>query len=74
MHDLDPVIFEQSIQLFTDRNDKAVSWNRLGNTYRKLNDYDNAIRAFQEAVALNDDGMDLVTRTRFSLLSNCYAE
>ncbi len=66
--------FQQSIALFTNKDDRAVSWNRLGNTYRKLNDYDNAIHAFQEAVALNDDGMDLVTRTRFSLLSNCYAE
>ncbi len=66
--------FQQSIALFNNKDDKAVSWNRLGNTYRKLNDYDNAIHAFQEAVALNDDGMDLVTRTRFSLLSNCYAE
>ena len=66
--------YQQSLALFIDKDDKAVTWNRLGNTYRKLNDYDNAIRAFQEAVALNDDGMDLVTRTRFSLLSNCYAE
>ena len=66
--------YQQSIQLFTDRKDQAVTWNRLGNAYRKLNDYDNAIKAFQEAVALNDDGIDLVTRTRFSLLSNCYAE
>jgi tetratricopeptide (TPR) repeat protein len=66
--------YQKSIELFTEKNDKAVSWNRLGNTYRKLNDYDSAIKAFQEAVALNDDGMDLVTRTRFSLLSNCYAE
>jgi len=66
--------YQKSIELLADRNDQAVSWNRLGNTYRKLNDYDNAIKAFQAAVALNDEGMDLVTRTRFSLLSNCYAE
>jgi tetratricopeptide (TPR) repeat protein len=67
-------LYQKSIELLKDKKDQAVSWNRLGNTYRKLNDYDNAIKAFQEAVALNDEGMDLVTRTRFSLLSNCYAE
>lgn len=66
--------FKDSLRLFSRKEDKVAAWNRLGNTYRKLNDYDNAIRAFQEAVALNDDGMDLVSRTRFSLLSNCYAE
>lgn len=67
-------LYQKSIELLPEKKDKAVSWNRLGNTYRKLNDYDNAIKAFQEAVALTDEGMNLVTRTRFSLLSNCYAE
>ncbi|MGE5250367.1 MAG: tetratricopeptide repeat protein [Bacteroidota bacterium] len=66
-------LYQKSIDLFADNKDKAVSWNRLGNAYRRLNDYDHAIKAFQEAVALNDDGMDLITRARFSLLSNCYA-
>jgi hypothetical protein len=37
-----------------------------------LNDYDNAIKAYQKAVVLADEGVDLLTRTRFSLLSNCY--
>jgi tetratricopeptide (TPR) repeat protein len=48
--------------------------NGLGNAHRKLNDYESAIRSYQQAVALRDEGMDLVTRTRFSLLSNVYAD
>jgi tetratricopeptide (TPR) repeat protein len=67
-------LYQKSIELLSDKKDKAVSWNRLGNAYRKLNDYDNAIKAFQEAVALTDEGMNLVTRARFSLLSNVYSE
>jgi cytochrome c-type biogenesis protein CcmH/NrfG len=36
-----------------------------------LNDYDNAIKAYQNAVKLNDETATLLTRTRFSLLGNC---
>ncbi len=63
---------EKSIELFNEDKDKAVAWNRLGNVYRKLNNYDNAIKAYQKAMILADEGVSLLTRTRFSLLSNCY--
>ena len=62
----------KSIELIKDNKEKAAAWNRLGNVYRKLNDYDSAIKAYQKAVVLADEGVDLLTRTRFSLLSNCY--
>lgn len=67
-------LYQKSIDLLQDNKDKAAVWNRLGNVYRKLNDYDNAIKAYQKAVVLADEGVDLLTRTRFSLLSNCYAD
>jgi len=63
--------FQKSINLLKDNKDKADVLNRLGNVFRKLNDYDNAIKAYQEAVVLADEGVNLLTRTRFSLLSNC---
>jgi superkiller protein 3 len=65
-------LYQKSIDLLEDNKEKAAAWNRLGNVYRKLNDYDNAIKAYQKAVVLADEGVDLLTRTRFSLLSNCY--
>ena len=65
-------LYQKSIQLLQDNKEKAATWNKLGNVYRKLNDYDNAIKAYQKAVVLADEGVDLLTRTRFSLLSNCY--
>jgi tetratricopeptide (TPR) repeat protein len=64
-------LYKRSLELFEDPKDKAISWNRLGNAYRKLNDYDNANAAFQQAVKLNSGGNPILTRTRFSLLSNC---
>ena len=64
--------YEKGIALLETNKDKADAWNGLGNAYRKLNDYNNAINAYQKAVVLADDGVDLLTRTRFSLLSNVY--
>ena len=65
-------VYLKSIERFTDDKDKAASWNRLGNVYRKLNDESSAMKAYQTAVILSDEKTDLLTRTRFSLLSNCY--
>jgi tetratricopeptide (TPR) repeat protein len=67
-------LYLRSIDLLKDDKEKAVSWNRLGNVYRRLNDYDSAIEAYQNAVKLNDEKMTLLTRTRFSLLGNCYID
>lgn len=63
----------KSIELFTDDKDKAISWNRLGNVYRKMNDQDHARKAYQTAISLSNEKANLLTRTRFSLLGNCYA-
>ena len=47
--------------------DKAVAWNRLGNAYRKLNQYEQALEAFHKADELDRensgfrDSMDEVT-------------
>jgi tetratricopeptide (TPR) repeat protein len=67
-------LYKTAVELLSSNKDKSISLNRLGNAYRKLNDYDNAIKSFQEAIALTDEGKDLVTRVRFSLLSNCCAD
>ena len=65
-------VYLKSIDQFSNDKDKAVSWNRLGNVYRKMNDEENARRAYQTAVVLSNEKMSLLTRTRFSLLGNCY--
>ena len=62
----------KSIELFSNDKDKATSWNRLGNVYRKLNDQNSAQKAYQTAVVLSKEKTNLLTRTRFSLLGNCY--
>ncbi len=66
-------LYLKSIEMFSDDKDKAVAWNRLGNVYRKMNDYDNAKKAYQNALKLSDEKTSLLTRTRFTLLGNVFA-
>jgi len=66
-------LYNKSIELFRNDRDKALSWNRLGDTYRRLNDRDNAQAAYEMAVGLDPDNNSLLKRARFSLLSNCAA-
>ena len=49
-------LYQKSIERFDSNKDKAISWNRLGDAYRQLNEYDNAIAAYQIADELNQDG------------------
>jgi superkiller protein 3 len=67
-------LYLKSIELFKEDKEKADAWNRLGNVYRRLNDYDNAIAAYQHAVQLNNENASLLTRARFSLLGNCHVD
>jgi tetratricopeptide (TPR) repeat protein len=67
-------LYQRSIELFSSDRDKASSWNRLGNTYRRLNNHIDATAAYQRAVELDPCNVTVLTRARFSLLSNCHAE
>ena len=42
-------LYQRSLEFITDQKDRAMIWNRLGNAYRKMNDYDNACIAFKMA-------------------------
>jgi len=64
------LLYQRGIELFTNDKDKAVAWNRLGNVYRRQNDYDNAIAAYQTADELDPENTSLSLRSRFSLLGN----
>ena len=64
------LLYQRSIELFASEKDKAVSWNRLGNVYRRLNNYENAISAYQRADELDPENTTLSLQSRFSLLGN----
>ena len=64
------LLYQRSIELFTQDKDKAVTWNRLGNVYRRLNDYEKAIAAYQRADELDPGNVAVSQQSRFSLLGN----
>jgi tetratricopeptide (TPR) repeat protein len=68
------LLYQRSIELFVSDQDKAITWNRLGNVYRRLNDYDNAIVCYQRADDLDPNNATRSLRSRFSLLGNLNIE
>jgi superkiller protein 3 len=66
--------YQKALALLPGEKEKALVWNRLGNAYRKLNDYESAMKAYQQAVVLAGEGQTVLSRARFSLLSNLSPE
>ena len=67
-------LYQRSIELFTSDKDKAITWNRLGNVYRRLTDYENAIASYQRADELDPNNATRSLRSRFSLLGSLNME
>ncbi len=67
-------LYEKSIRLFDKRKDKALSWNQLGNVYRRLNEPSLAVAAYEQARILDPQKSSIVSRARLSLIGNCYAK
>ncbi len=42
-------LYQKAIELLDDGEEKAVLWNRLGDAYRRLNDYERAMQAYRQA-------------------------
>jgi tetratricopeptide (TPR) repeat protein len=68
------LLYQRSIELFSSDKDKAVTWNRLGNVYRRLNDYENAISSYQRADELDPNNTTRSLRSSFSLLGSFNTE
>ena len=68
------LLYQRGIELFTLDRDKAITWNRLGNVYRRINDYSNAIASYQTADELDPENATLSLRSSFGLLGNMYSE
>jgi len=68
------LLYQRSIELFTTDKDKAITWNRLGNVYRRINDYGNAIDSYQTADELDPENATLSLRSSFGLLGNMYSD
>lgn len=63
-------LYQKSIELLRNNKEKAITWNRMGDAYRRLNDHDNAVKSYQKAVQLDTGTNSLLKRVRLSLLGN----
>jgi tetratricopeptide (TPR) repeat protein len=63
-------LYKKSIDLLDTDKGKAISWNRLGDVYRHLNDQENAMKAYQMASDLDGDTKPILARARMVLLNN----
>ena len=68
------LLYQRGIELFTSDRDKAITWNRLGNVYRRVNDYTNAIASYQTADELDPENTTLSLRASFGLLGNMFPD
>jgi tetratricopeptide (TPR) repeat protein len=68
------LLYQRGIELFISDSDKAATWNRLGNVYRRINDYANAIASYQTADELDPENATLSLRSSFGLLGNMYSD
>ena len=46
-------LYRRSIELLQTDRDRAISWNRMGDAYRRMGDPKNAMAAYQKAVQLD---------------------
>ena len=66
-------LYEKGLQFSREAKDKAMFLNRLGDAYRRLDQADQAGKAYRKAMELDPENVSLLTRARFSLLGNCRA-
>jgi tetratricopeptide (TPR) repeat protein len=62
-------LYRKSIDLLESNKDKAVTWFRLGNVYRQLNDYNGAIASYRRADDLDPDNALALKRSSFDWLN-----
>jgi len=48
-------MLQKGLELLEEDGDQAVLWNQLGEAYRKLDDYDNAIASYRRAAELDPE-------------------
>lgn len=62
--------YKKGLEFLSETEERAIALTRLGDVYRRLNDHQNALKAYQEARTLSSDHNALLERARRSLLTN----
>jgi tetratricopeptide (TPR) repeat protein len=64
------LILKKSLDYMVSPEEKSLSWNRLGDVYRRLRDYGNAMAAYQKAGQSNFETNPVLNRARISLMDH----
>lgn len=48
-------LYQKALELVSDPGEQALLWNQVGDAYRRMNDYDNAIAAYRRADELDPE-------------------
>lgn len=64
------LLYQKSLEHLKNAEDKATTLNRLGDAYRQLHDYENALLAYKKAGELGPSTNPTLDRARFSLCQN----
>jgi tetratricopeptide (TPR) repeat protein len=72
-YDFAILLYKKSIDLLNTPEDKALSWNRLGDAYRRLGDCGNALAAYQKSSEMAPSMSPVMARPRVTLLENIVA-
>ena len=64
------LLYKKSLDLLDNLEDKVISWNRLGDAYRRVGDYGNASDAYQQSSNMAPTMNPLMARARATLLEN----
>ena len=64
------LLFKKSLSLLETREDKAAAWNKLGDCFRRMGDYSNALSAYQKSSELTSNSKSSVTRSRVTLFES----
>jgi tetratricopeptide (TPR) repeat protein len=71
--DVAVLLFKKSIDLLETQEERASSWNKLGDSYRRLGDYGNALIAYQKSSEMAPPVSPIMARARATLLENIVA-
>ena len=63
-------LFKRSIELLNNNAEKAASFNKLGDAYRQLGDYQNAMVSYQKADDLNTGINNVLQKARMLVTSS----
>jgi tetratricopeptide (TPR) repeat protein len=63
-------LYKKSLEMLDTPDEKATTWNRLGDAYRRMREYGSALKAYEHAGSNDPVTTPIMARTRVALMGN----